>query len=856
MVNESFTVTKKNYFMYKPKNWLVTSTQSRRYSIAKISNRENTMKTYSFKRNWLPIAAIAIASTSLSSQLVVAQDTGDDGSSAVVEEIVTIGSRSNRERTVSDSPVPIDIIGADDLRSMGGIVDLTDSLKNLIPSYSATRATGDTSAYVRPTSLRGTAPDQTLVLVNGKRRHRSSVIQFFAPAAGSGSHGADIAMIPAIALKRIEVLRDGASAQYGSDAIAGVINFVTRDNAEGGEYQIRYGQHYEGEANITLSANQGFGFGDNGFVNVSLEYQDNEALSRGIQRPAAQANIDAGAVGVGADSPFGDAPLVQTFGRVETSGTRFFLNAGNDFGDNTTWYGRVGYADTTGRFRFFYRALNAVEEALEPLVDNFGYDGDLLLTGYTPYLDGDQTDISISTGFKGEFAGGTTWDVSFGYGQNTMDLFLNREINPSLGLTPQGQIPQFSFNTGGYEQEELLLNADFSTEVSDSINVAYGLEWRDEAWTTNAGERNAWLDPVTGLEGPGVDGRISPSQAGTWSRNNYSIYVDIEHDITDRFLLQYAARYEDFSDFGGVATGKIAGRYRINDSFAFRGAVSTGFKAPTPGQNNVRATVSSTDPLTGILLIQGLVPVTDPRAIAAGATTITEETSVNLSAGFTADLFDNTNISLDFYKISVDDRIYRTDRIPAADGSTISFYTNALDVEHSGIDLVLTSIWDWGMGNTGFSLAYNYNKTDVTRVRIINGFQPVQDDAVEDIEINYPENRWVASANTQLNDKWNLLIRANYYGEHYDTRGEVGGDRTAEEHSKLLDPVVFVDMELGYQVNDNLTLKVGGSNIFDSFPDRVGPPFANRLNIGLQYPSETPANFEGGSWYFTGNYSF
>ncbi|MFV2044614.1 MAG: hypothetical protein ACC700_15440, partial [Anaerolineales bacterium] len=228
-----------------------------------------------------------------------------------------------------------------------------------------------------------------------------------------------------------------------------------------------------------------------------LEYQNNDALSRGIQRPAAQENIDNGAVGVGADSPFGDAPFVQTFGRVESSGTKFFLNSGKDINDTTTWYGRVGYADTTARYRFFYRALNAVEETLEPLRDDYGYDGDLLLTGYTPYLDGDQTDISISTGVKGELAGGTTWDVSFGYGRNTMDLYLNREINVSLGLTPLGQIPQFSFNTGGYEQEELLFNLDLSTELSDSINVAYGLEWRDEAWTTNAGERNAWIDPAT-----------------------------------------------------------------------------------------------------------------------------------------------------------------------------------------------------------------------------------------------------------------------------------------------------------------------------------------------------------------------
>jgi iron complex outermembrane recepter protein len=831
---------------------LLLTSQSNRYSEEPNIKQENTMKYFAFNRNMQRIVVIAFASAILSPQVVMAQSSSDDDD--VVEEIITVGSRSHRERSVSDSPVPIDILSAGDLNTMGGVTDITDNLKNLIPSYSATRAAGDTSAFVRPTSLRGTAPDQTMVLVNGKRRHRSSVIQFFAPASGSGSHGVDIGMIPSIALKRVEVLRDGASAQYGSDAIAGVINFVTRDNKEGGQYQIRYGNHYEGEANYNLSANQGFALGDNGFINVSLEYQDNDALSRAIQRPAAQENIDAGAVGVGADSPFGDAPLVQTFGRVESSGLRTFFNSGWDLNDNTSWYGRVGYADVTARYRFFYRALNAVDEALEPLVD-LGYDGELLLTGYTPYLDGSQKDISVSTGFMGEFAGGTTWDASFGYGKNTMDLFLNREISPSLGLTPLGQIPQFAFNTGGYEQEELLFNVDLSTELTDSINVAYGVEWRDEAWTTNAGERNAWIDPVTGGEGPGVDGRIAPSQAGTWSRNNYAAYVDIEHDITDRFLLQYAARYEDYSDFGSVVTGKLAGRFRINDALAIRGAASTGFKAPTPGQNNVRATVSSVDPATGVLLIQGLVPVSDPRAIAAGATPIQEETTVNISGGITLDLFDNTNISVDAYQISVKDRIYRTDRIPADDGTTISFYTNALDVEHSGVDLVWTSNLEWGGIDTVFSFAYNYNKTDVTKVRIINGLQPVQEDAVEDIEINYPKNRFVTSLNMQLNDRWNYMVRANYYGEHFDTRGRVNGV-DGELPSKLLNPVTLVDMELGYQATDNVLLKVGASNIFDQFPDQIGPPYANRLNTGLNYPSETPVNFEGGSWYFTAIYAF
>ena len=231
---------------------------------------ENIMKQYSFKKNKI-FTALAIASLGLSSQFALAQADDTEGVNDDIETVTVIGSRSQKPRSAADSPVPVDVISADDLNAMGGTVDLTDSLKSLIPSYTATPATGDGSAFVRPTSLRGTAPDQVLVLIDGKRRHRSALVQFFAPAAGNGAHGVDIGMIPSIALKRVEVLRDGASSQYGSDAIAGVINFVTKDASEGGEYRVQYGQHYDGEENYKVGLNQGFALGDNGFVNLSLE---------------------------------------------------------------------------------------------------------------------------------------------------------------------------------------------------------------------------------------------------------------------------------------------------------------------------------------------------------------------------------------------------------------------------------------------------------------------------------------------------------------------------------------------------------------------------------------------------------
>ncbi len=775
-------------------------------------------------------------------QPVYAQSKGDD---SAIEEIVTIGSRSHKPRSASDSTVPIDVISGEDFNVLGSTADLTDNLRALIPSYTATPATGDGSAFVRPTSLRGTAPDQTLVLVNGKRRHRSALVQFFAPAAGNGAHGVDVGMIPGIALKRVEVLRDGAAAQYGSDAIAGVINFVLKDAPEGGEIQVQYGQFYEGEDNKKVSANGGIALGANGFVNASIEYIDNQALSRGIQRPDAQALIDAGVTEVGQDTPFDDAPLAQTWGRPETEGIRFFANAGYEFSDIAQLYTQVGYADTDGRYRFFYRNPN--HSSLAP-ARAAGFTG--LPGGFTPYLDGAQKDTSFVIGLKGESTSSMFYDISFGYGQNKLDYFLNNTVNPDLPLGADNGPSQMDFDVGGYEQEEINLNADFSMPLGDAVNLGFGMEWREETYTVKTGEPNASV----GAGSSGFKG-ITPADSGAFSRDNWAMYADVEYDVTDALLVQVAGRYEDFSDFGGTINGKFAARYRVNDTFALRAAVSTGFHAPTPGQANVRTTITTFDGVTGLQVEEGLVPSTDPRVAAVGGTDLKEETSLNLSAGFSADFFENTTLTVDVYQIKVDDRIYRTGDI-AVPGTTntISFYTNALNVKHTGVDVVVTSGFDWGANaNTDLTLAYGYNEIKVTDQQQINGVNPVSDSLIEDIENNYPNHRFVLTGNTYFGEKLNFLARLNFYGSHYDERGRIGA---AVDPSAKIDPIVFVDMELGYQATKNIRIAAGGTNIFDSFVDTIGPPNANRLSVGLQYPRRSAANYEGGSWYLRGVYSW
>ncbi len=768
-------------------------------------------------------------------------------SESALEEVITTGTRSSRPRSAADSPVPVDVLNGEDFNAYGGTADLTDNLSAMVPSYTATPATGDGSAFVRPTSLRGTASDQTLVLVDGKRRHRSALVQFFAPAAGNGAHGVDIGMIPGIAIKRVEVLRDGAAAQYGSDAIAGVINFITKDASEGGEFLLQYGQHYEDEESMRFGANAGFSIGDSGFINASVEYMDNDALSRGVQRVADVAKLLAAGVDpalIGADAPFGDAPLLQTWGRPETSGTRIFVNSGILIGD-AQLYARVGYAETTGRYRFFYRNPN--HSSLTPLRD-MGFTG--LTAGFTPFLDGDQTDVSLVVGVDGMFSNEIDYDFSIGYGKNELDYFLNNTVNPDVGLDGNLQIPQMDYDVGAYEQEEINLNADFSKPIGDNLNLAFGAEWREETYTAIAGEPNSYL----GAGSSGFKG-ITPEDSGSFDRDNWAVYADMEHDISEALLLQYAVRYEDFSDFGSTINGKLAARWRLSDAFALRGAISTGFHAPTPGQANVRTTITTFDGTTGLQVEEGLVPSDDPRVAAVGGTALTEETAVNMSLGFTSNLGDSTTLTVDVYQIAVDDRIYRTGDIAVPDTTnTISFYTNALDVEHTGIDLVLNSVWDWpSSGSTNMTFAYSYNEIDVTGQKLINGVQPVSDALVEDIENNYPNHRFVLTANTYFGEKWNIMARANYYGSHYDERGTIGADVSP---SAKIGQTIYFDAELGYQMTQNFRLAVGAVNIFDEFVDEIGPPNANRLSVGLQYPRRSAANYEGGAWYLRGTFNW
>lgn len=766
------------------------------------------------------------------------------------EVVVVVGSRFQTERSDSQATAPVDILSAEQIGAIGNNADITDSLRALAPSYNAPMASGDGDTFVRPTSLRGLAPDQTLVMVNGKRRHRAALIAEFVPAAGKGSHGPNIGMIPSIAVKNVQILRDGAVAQYGSDAIAGVINLEMKDAAEGGEVRVNYGQFYEGEQSVTLAANAGFPLGADGFANVSFEYVDNEGLSRGRQRPNAQALIAAGVRGVGADAPFDDAPFVQTWGRPQATDLRFFINAGWAMGENLDAYLQSNVTSTEGRYRFFYRSGdNPQTEANEAHVTirTLGIEN-ALPQGFTPFFDGDHDDKSLVAGLKGVLADGTTFDLSVGAGEDFLDFFLNNTINQDLGLGADGLPPQMDFDVGALKQREVNVNADFTRRLSDSVQLAYGAEWRDEVFSVFAGERSSFL----GAGSSGFKG-LEPRNAGRFSRDNVAVYGEIEHEMSLATLAQYALRYENFSDFGSTLNGKVALRHDLNDTVTLRGSVNTGFHAPTPGQSNLQKVTTTFDNDTGLQVESGTVRPDHPAAIAAGGEALREETSIDYSVGLWRG-GERVQFTLDAYLIQIDGRIFKTRSLPYTDpdtgiGANVQFFTNALDLDVVGLDAVVTTQFAWGDGaSTDLSVAFNHNQVEVVSQSRVNGLMPVSAADVEDIEESYPNNRFTVTADTVLGPRWDLLVRLNYYGEHYDERGRIGGvDGGAP--TKLLDPTVFIDGELGYDMSENLRFTFGLVNAFDTYIDVIDEPFANRLNVGLPYARRTAANFEGGSWY-------
>ncbi|WP_137167644.1 TonB-dependent receptor plug domain-containing protein [Salinimonas lutimaris] len=855
-------------------------------------------------KNMRTAFAASAAFSVLAFNTAAAQELGDKAAEQApedVEQIAIVGTRA-APRSVGESPVPIDIIGDEEFKNQGS-TDMVSMLQTVVPSFNVNdQPINDASSLVRPANLRGMASDHTLVLVNGKRRHRSAVITFLGGGLSDGAQGPDISVIPATALKQVEVLRDGAAAQYGSDAIAGVVNFVLKDDAEGGIVEARYGSYYEGDGDMMqISGNVGLPLSDDGFLNLSAEYRTADDTSRSVQRDDAAALIAAGNEFV--------ANPAQIWGNPEIKhDIKLFANAGLELNSNAEAYMFGNYAEREVEGGFYYRnphtrggvfdggtdedgnalllvgdldgvgtgiecpsvpvgnnVLNSPEYGL--IADNstalgancFAFN-EVFPGGFTPRFGGTVTDMSLVFGTRGELANEIGYDVSLNLGQNEIDFAISNTINPSLG--PDSPT---SFKPGKYTQSEQTLDIDLNKPIDVGMNeplyLAGGFQYRHETYESLAGDVASYEIGPLGSQGFGIGSNgfpgLSARSQNEASRHNIAFYLDAEMYLTEDFLLAAAVRYEDFSDFGDTTKGKISARWQATDSIAFRGAFSTGFKAPTIGQSNVRnvTTAFGTD---GELIDRATLPPTDPISVQKGGTELTPEESESYSLGMVANFDNGLFLTVDYYNIELTDRISTTSGIKlteddiaallaqgvsdASSFTEVSFFTNDFDTTTEGVDVVANYSQEMFGGDTKYSLAYNWTSTTVDQAS-----DNISAERVRMLEDNLPPVRWSFTAN-HTNGDWRVMGRLNYYGSIYEDHldSALPIDKVSSE--------VTVDLEVGYHFSEDLQVVLGAKNALDEYPDE-NVQYDTEV-AGATYPVTSPIGINGGFYYLRGIYTF
>ena len=818
--------------------------------------------------------------------------------STVTEQIVVIGSRTVG-RAVLESAVPVDIVAAADFAEQGD-PDLVNQLRNTVPSFNvSSNPISDAGTIVRPASLRNLAPDHTLVLVNGKRRHRAAVIHWISVGPTDGAQGPDLAVIPSIAIRQAEVLRDGASAQYGSDAIAGVMNFALKDASSGGSIQLIAGGYGAGDGeNITFSGNVGLPLGQGGFANLSIEYGNTDPTDRAVQRYDATQLIANGNTDV-------RSPTAQVWGspRIDDD-VKFWGNFGKFIGGTTQVYAHTNYASKRVDGGFYFRnphtrdavfsgdkgktlLVGDVLDAQDGILDgsagcptvrvsngavldpgNFaaiqdnpncftfhqpfagaenGFPG-----GFTPQFGGDMIDTSLVGGLRGIFAGGVVWDASVGIGSNAVDFFIYNTVNASMG--PESPT---SFDPGKYTQEETNFNFDLSYAASDNVHLATGVEWRNEKFIIGQGDAASYTIGPYAAQGfssasNGFNG-FGEIAAGEWNRSNYAVYGDIElGGPASRYTLAGALRGERFADFGSTINYKLAGRVEVTDGFALRGSASSGFRAPTPGQQNAFNVSTVFSPELGDLTNDGTIPSTSPAAALVGGEALEAEKSRNYTAGAIIEK-GQFGFTADYFRVDLRDRLWVTKNFQLNPGQVDSliaqgitsarnlanfkFFTNQIDTSTQGVDLVATFTPRVMDGDTVVSFVLNHTKTSVV------DFDPEHVGAsnINVMENAFPESRWNVTVRHDAG-KFRLLVRLNYWGDFFD-----------KEDDRNYPGDYLTDIEGTFRVANGVSVSIGGQNVFNNFP-AINPGAYD--GTGNLYPQTTPYGFNGGYYYMRLNYTW
>jgi len=758
-----------------------------------------------------------------------------------IDEVVVTGTRV-AARTRLDSLAPVDVLSEQALAS-SATTELAEALATAAPSIDFPRPSiTDGTDHIRPATLRGLAPDQTLVLVNSKRRHQSALVNVNG-SIGRGSAAVDLNAIPLAAIETVEVLRDGASAQYGSDAIAGVINLRLRDAREGGSTSLTYGSYdtnvdtergsrHESDGNtVTASGWAGLPLGEEGFLTLSGEYRDRDPTSRGDF-----------------DNRVPGSPITSRYGDADVRDISAYVNAGVPLQGDWNIYGWAGYQNRKGNSAAFPRIFNDPRNVPAIYPD-----------GFLPIITTDIDDLAAGWGVRGKLG---TWDadLSLVYGSNKVVYGVEHSLNRSYGAASQT-----SFDAGEMKYDQVTFNAgvvrNFEVgSLPEGVNVALGVEARREGYSIGAGEPASWdkgpLDgQLTGAQGfPG----FKPSNELDKHRDAYSAYADVESRLTQKFLASVAVRGEDYSDFGSAVTGKLAGRYDFTDSFALRGAVSTGFRAP--GLQQEFFTSTATNFINGVGFEVGTFPATSEVAITLGAKPLDAEKSNNYSFG-TVLRFGGFEATIDAYQIDIRDRIVLSENLNTPqvaalilpfDAQVARFFINGVDTKTKGIDLVTRYLWRTeNIGRFEFVAAGNWNDTEVEKVPSTNVIDTICNGQPAPCTppVLFARNNTLSfeegtpDSKVNLSVDWSMPIGAanfgvNLKGTRYGDVVEPGVPIAAEVNAGIPDardihiqPDWLVDLSLNAKLlEDKLGFTLGVDNLFDQYPDRV--PIARVLPTG------------------------
>jgi len=779
-----------------------------------------------------------------------------------LNEVVLVGNRA-KPRTILDSPVPIDVIGVDELRNTGQpTVDKMLTYK--VPSFNSTTQTiSDATAHFDPADLRGLGPSRTLVLVNGKRKNQSALV-YINDTPGKGEVGVDLKSIPAAAIERIEVLRDGASAQYGSDAIAGVINMVLKKNVEYTSVNVNSGVTTEGDGfNFGADLNTSINVGDNGgFINMTLGYYEQEKTNR-----AGTPGEDV-LFGVAANDPTwgtwlaANPDLGMTVGQPELKKLDVFYNAEIPFkSGNGEFYTFGGLTHRTGTSFALYRTPYWVSDP-HNLLHKSGTD----YQGFQPTFETDIRDNNLTVGSKWRMLGFDV-DLSGTYGRSAVDYEVNNSLNRDLGANSPT-----SFNVGGYSFSNTLANLDVSRSFGN-VNLGFGAEVKGESFNSKAGDPASYYNP-TGAGGAQSFPGVQPSNVVAATRDNYGVYGDLEWEATSALLIGGAIRYEDFSDFGDNTSWKVNGRYLLGgDKGAIRASYSTGFRAPSLHQiylSNIQTLVSG-----GTISNQGTFNNVDPIIRSGlGVPQLTAETSKNISAGLTYKLSSNLSFSADFYNVKVADRVLFTGEI-GFDGdsgntnpveqilldnsiTSLKFFVNAVNTNTSGVDLVLNyRNIQLGEGTLAATLAANFNETKIDgqistpALLEANGYEIFNRKEQSRITSSRPKSKILLGLDYNVN-KFNISLNNTYFGEvswmHSDNGlngaplGPGGSNLPAndEAYDQTFAGKIITDLILGYDFSNKFSLSLSVSNLLNVYPDVIDTKgdFVTDLGGRFKYPWE------------------